>query len=129
MRKINKYLILIIMFMTLAFVFVGEVDATSTTSEVTLSVGNSTAIECGNGSGSIKELIDEYWGYVMVVGPVLLIVMMSIEVVKTMFKSDSDLLKKLVDSSVKRTLAAILLFCLPVIIRTVLEIFGLDLCL
>lgn len=101
-----------------------------TTNSIAMSIGGSTKIDCGDGKeGTLKWLIDEYWRYIMIAAPVLLIVMMSIEVVKAMVTSDADLLKKLVDSFVKRTLATIILLCLPVIIRTILEIFGIDICL
>lgn len=103
-----------------------EVEATEINDVV---IKDSQKIACGKGKGSLRKFISKYWSYFLLGTPVLLIVMVSLDFAKALFSSDQDLLRKAVNDAVKRTLAAILLLVLPVIISTILGFFGIDLCI
>ena len=78
---------------------------------------------------TISDLINEYWGYVMLFTPILLLVMVTLDFFKALFSSDADLMKKASDAAVKRVLAALLLITLPLVLSTLLGFFGLELCI
>lgn len=77
---------------------------------------------------TIKNLIHDYWKYVMVIVPILLIIMMSIDFFKAMASSDADAIKKSITNTVKRTIAAVVLLALPALLSFILGLFGLELC-
>ncbi len=85
----------------------------------------STATACT----SINSLFEEFWPYVMVIIPILLIVMISIDFFKAMIAGDDDAIKKSGTNTVKRTISAIILLMLPVVLETVFDLFGIDICL
>lgn len=78
---------------------------------------------------SISALFDEFWPYVMVIIPILLIIMISIDFFKAVASGDADTLKKSGTNTVKRTITAVILLILPVLLDTVFGLFGIDICL
>ena len=91
-----------------------------------ITAGESQKITCDN---SLKSFISEIWKYFVIFGPILLIVMVSLDFFKALFSSDSDMLTKAGSNTVKRTISAIILLLLPLIIETILGFFGLELCI
>jgi len=79
---------------------------------------------CKEGKDSLADLINEYWGYVMVGAPILLIVMMIIDFLKAITGNDSDALKKSGNNAIKRVLATVILLMLPLVVSTVFKLFG-----
>lgn len=120
---------------------------TTTALEITSTTGESGApagirkatntkqiTEIGSGNSDIAcdtigELFDEYWPYVMVIIPILLIVMISIDFFKAMAVNDADALKKAGSNAVKRTIATIIALALPALLRMLFGLFGIDFCL
>lgn len=102
-----------------------EVKIFETTTLNGAGVSGSQQIQCDTG---LKDFINEYWKYIMVITPILLMVMMSLDFAKAIFSSDSELVQKASSNSIKRVLAAVLLLCLPLIVDTILSFFGLELC-
>lgn len=86
---------------------------------------NSSATSCTEVSG----LIHDYWKYVMVIVPILLIVMITIDFFKALAKGDSDSIKKAGNNTVKRTIAAVVLLALPALLGLIFSWVGLDLCI
>ncbi len=78
---------------------------------------------------SITALFDEYWPIVMVITPILLIVMITIDFFKAMASGDADALRKSGTNTVKRTIAAVVLLALPNLVRIVFDLFGIEICL
>ncbi len=78
---------------------------------------------------TIRNIIHDYWKYVMVAVPVLLIVLMSVDFFKAMASNDSDAIKKSVTNIVKRVVSAVILLALPALLSFILGLFGLDLCI
>lgn len=90
--------------------------------------------EIGSGNSdmacdTIGDLFDEYWPYVMVIIPILLIIMMAIDFFKAMAINDADALKKAGTNAVKRTIATVIALALPALLRMVFGLFGIDFCL
>lgn len=77
----------------------------------------------------VSSLVNKYWKYVMILVPVVLILLITIDFVKAIVASDADQLKKTSSTALKRTLAAVILLILPALLSVVLNWFGLELCL
>ncbi len=77
----------------------------------------------------VSSLIHDYWSYVMVIVPILLIVMISIDFFKAMSSSDADAIKKAGANTVKRTVAAVVLLGLPALLGLVFDLLGVPLCI
>ena len=101
----------------------GIAKATSS-KEMTKVVGNND-MACN----TIGELFDDYWPYVMVIVPILLIVMMAIDFFKAMSSNDAEALTKASSNALKRTIATIIILALPVLLKIIFDIMGLDFCL
>lgn len=86
---------------------------------------NSSSTSCTE----VSDLIHDYWKYVMVIVPILLIVMMTIDFFKALAKGDSDSIKKAGNNTVKRTIAAVVLLALPALLGLIFSWFGLELCI
>lgn len=86
---------------------------------------NSNSTSCTD----VKDLIDDYWKYVMVIVPVLLIVMLVIDFFKAMGSNDADAIKKAGTNAVKRTVAAVILLALPALLSLILGWFGIPFCI
>lgn len=97
--------------------------ATASKSKVDATINGETACN------SINDMFDYFWPYVMIIIPILLIIMMSIDFFKSMISNDADAIKKAGSGAVKRTIAAVVLLALPVILRYIFGLFGLDFCL
>jgi hypothetical protein len=87
---------------------------------------DSQKLTCDN---SLEDFINEIWKYFVIFGPILLIIMSVLDFFKALFSSDQDMISKAASNTVKRTLATIILLMLPLLLRTVLGFFGLELCL
>lgn len=85
---------------------------------------NSSATSCTEVSG----LIHDYWKYVMIIVPILLIVMITIDFFKALAKGDSDSIKKAGNNTIKRAISAVVLLALPALLGLIFSWFGLDLC-
>ena len=85
---------------------------------------NSSATSCTE----VSDLIHDYWKYVMVIVPILLIVMMTLDFFKAVGKGDSDSIKKAGNNTIKRAISAVVLLALPALLGLIFSWFGLDLC-
>lgn len=82
-----------------------------------------------NACNSINDLFSEYWPYVMILVPVILIVTIVIDLFKALASSDGDALKKTGTNAVKRTVAAVIVLALPALLNYIFGLFGLEFCL
>ena len=83
------------------------------------------AIECKD----IASLINKYWKYIMVLAPVALILLVTVDFTKAIIGSDADALKKASKAAVNRTIAVVALCMLPFILGMILSWFDLELCI
>lgn len=77
---------------------------------------------------SVRDIVRDYWKYVLVIAPVLLIVVITLDFFKALSSNDADAIKKAGTNTVKRTIAAVILLALPALLGIVFDLFGLDLC-
>ena len=102
---------------------------TKSTTETTEYDEDKHSIQCENGDGtSIKDLIDKYWTWIMILAPIALILLISVDMLKSILSSNEDGLKKAGKNAINRTIAVIVLLFLPYILELVLGWFGLELC-
>lgn len=94
-------------------------------------VGDSQKIGCDSGDGdiTISEFINKYWSWIMILAPVSLMLLISIDFVKAVMSSDTEMLKKSSSAALKRTIAVVALLMLPVILNLVLGWFGIEICI
>ena len=64
----------------------------------------------------------------MVITPILLIVMITIDFFQALAKGDNDSIKKAGNNAIKRTIAAVVLLALPALLSLIFSLVGLDLC-
>lgn len=84
------------------------------------------ALEPDCDSNVVMKFINDYWGYVLVLAPVGLIILCAMDFVKAMANGDNDAIKKATNSAIKRAVAVVLLFLLKPLVRMVFAIFGLE---
>lgn len=85
-------------------------------------------VECSD----ISSLVNKYWKYVMILVPIVLILLITIDFLKPIISSDTDKtdqLKNSANQAVKRTIATVILLILPALLSVILKWFGLKLCL
>ena len=76
------------------------------------------------GNGTFAFYLNQAFRFIQYVGPVLVIIYSTIEYIKVVAAADADLLKKTNKRTITRIIFALLLFLIPVIIKTILNIFG-----
>lgn len=96
------------------------------TSLTNFSIGDSQKIIC---DPDIQNFVKYAWKYALILAPILLIVMITVDFSKAIMSSNEDLLKKASSNAIKRTIATLLLLCLPLLLSTILDFFGLELCM
>lgn len=101
---------------------------TVTTTKKPTTTKKNTAVTGGAGCTDVRNLIHEYWSDVMVLVPILLIVMITLDFFKALAKGDSDSIKKAGSNAVKRTVAAVVLLALPALLGMIFDMVGLPLC-
>lgn len=85
-----------------------------------------TSEVCKEGEDSLTDLIYKYWGYVMVAAPCLLMVMVVVDFLKAITGNDADALKKSGNNAIKRVIATVLLLMVPLIVRIVFKLVGIE---
>ena len=84
---------------------------------------SNTPLECDD---TIEDTIKHYWKYVIILAPILLIVMCTIDFMKAVMSSDSDAIQKSGTNALKRTIAMFLLLLLPTILIIIFKWFGIE---
>lgn len=108
----------------------GTVTAKESKEDVIKTNENGEIIMGGTSSCTdVKNIIHDYWKYVMIVVPVLLIIMIVLDFFKALGSNDADAIKKASTNAFKRTIAAIILLALPSLLGLVLGWFGIPLCI
>ena len=74
---------------------------------------------------ALKALIHKYWNYIMLLAPVLLIALMTIDGIKCVSSGTADKIKKYSNDAVKRVIATLILLALPGLISMIMNMLGL----
>ena len=75
---------------------------------------------------NLKAKIRKYWGWLTILTPIALIIFCTIDFVKAMSLSDGDAIKKSSSKAIKRTIAAIILFALPMLLKIIFTWAGIE---
>lgn len=78
---------------------------------------------------SVKDLIDEYWNIVVILAPIALILLITIDFTKAVVSGDGEQLKKSSNAALKRTIATVVLLMLPLLLSILLGWFGIEFCI
>lgn len=81
---------------------------------------------------SVAWLIAKILDYLRLLGPLMVLVLSSLDFAKAILTSDDESLKKAQSNLITRLILAVLLFVLPTLIEVILDIFGItssDICI
>lgn len=90
-------------------------------------IGTAT-VKC-EGDGGIAELIDDFINIIFIIAPILTILMGTIDFMKALISNDADALQKASSNMIKRAIALVLLLFLKVILLTIFNFFGINMCI
>ncbi len=76
------------------------------------------------GTGTFAYYLNQTFRFIQYLGPIIVIVLSTIEYIKVAALSDADQLKKTNKRTITRLIFALLLFFIPMIIKIILNIFG-----
>ena len=79
-------------------------------------------------SNSVAWLLDKILSYIQVLGPMLVIILSSVDFAKVIIQSDDEAMAKAQKKLIIRLALAACLFFLPVIVKVLLGAFGLTTC-
>lgn len=92
--------------------------------EQTCSGGNSILGD-PNDENSVAWLLQQILNFIKVVGPMLVVVLSSIDFAKVIVKSDDEAMAKAQKKLGMRLILAALLFFIPTLVQVILDVFGL----
>ena len=116
----------IIIIMIMSFLMAPHVILAKTFNNANKGIVSPAAINAVLCDDKIKELVKRYWKYVIILAPLVLIVMSSIEFLKAIMSSDADALTKSVSRTAKRVIALLILFFVPVILNIIFGWFNVE---
>lgn len=92
--------------------------------------GSNAALGDVNDPDSVAWLLQKILNYLKIIGPFLVLVYSSIDFLKAIVTSDSEVLKKATNNLTMRLILAVALFLVPVLVSLMLNVTGLtsDLC-
>lgn len=77
----------------------------------------------------LADMARNYWKLVLIFVPIALILLTTVDFVKSIVSSDADAIKKAGTAALKRTIAAVTLLMAPYTLNIILKWFGIPLCL
>ena len=72
----------------------------------------------------LKALIHKYWNYVMLLAPILLIALLTIDGIKCVSSGSADKIKKYSNDAIKRVIATLILLASPSLISLIMNLIG-----
>ena len=109
----------------LGFEMVGEKHILANDQEVVVSVDDCNGGLLGNPNdeNSVAWLLQKIFDYTKVIGPILVVILSSIDFLKVIFNGDDDAMKKAQKKLGTRLVLALLLFFIPTIVQVLLSTF------
>lgn len=86
-------------------------------------LGEEVEVDCSTYQ-SVLDIVSEIFGWIQIAAPILLILFGSIDFGKAVISNDQDALKKATSDFVKRAIAAVAIFFLPLIINLIFQLPG-----
>lgn len=97
---------------------------TNTETEVQECSGKDSIFGDPSDPNSVAWLIQEILNYIKILGPILVIVLSSVDFIKVIVKSDDKEMAAAQRKLIIRLILALLLFLIPTIVNAILNIFG-----
>ena len=73
---------------------------------------------------SVAWLVQQIFNFIKVVGPILVVILSSVDFVQVIIKSDDEAMAKAQKKLITRLILAALLFVVPTIVEVILDVFG-----
>lgn len=73
---------------------------------------------------SVAWLLQQALNYIKIIGPILVVILSSIDFAQVIIKSDEDAMKKAQKKLITRLILAACLFFIPTLVQVMLDIFG-----
>lgn len=86
--------------------------------------GSDSILGDPNDENSVAWLLQQILNYVKVIGPILVVVMSSVDFVGVIVKGDDDAMAKAKKKLITRLILAMCLFFIPTFVEAILDIFG-----
>lgn len=86
--------------------------------------GDNSILGSVNDPNSVAWLLQQVFNMIKVIGPILVVVLSSVEFAKVIIKSDDEAMTKAQKQLVTRIILAACLFFIPTLVDTVLNLFG-----
>ena len=77
-----------------------------------------------NDENSVAWLLQQVLNFIKIIGPILVVVLSSVDFLKVIVKSDDESMGKARGKLIKRLILAALLFFIPTLVQAILDIFG-----
>lgn len=77
-----------------------------------------------NDPDSVAWLLQQVLNFIKVIGPILVVILSSIDFIQVIVKSDDEAMAKAQKKLIKRLILAALLFFIPTLVQAILDIFG-----
>jgi len=81
---------------------------------------------CESILGDVVDIVDEIFGIIKIVAPILLIVFGSLDFGQAVLQDNQDALKKATSKFIKRAIATVVIFFVPLLVRLVLRLPGME---
>lgn len=86
--------------------------------------GSSSLLGDPNDESSVAWLLQQILNFIKILGPILVVVLSSIDFIQVIVKSDDEAMAKAQKKLVKRLVLAALLFVIPTLVEVILDVFG-----
>jgi len=116
-----KKRILLIIIIALVFVVPLKASAFNLSDNLNILVTCEEMLGGKAGGESLLDIINEIFGYVKILVPILLIVFIMLDMLKAVVASKEDAIKKATSDSVKRVIAAVAIFFVSDIVMLILS--------
>lgn len=134
--RYSKIILLVVIIFSFFFVIEAKAEKVDTGSVYEIKkimAGSSNISDCGGSSGILGDVNDEEstaWliqkllNYLKILGPTIALILGSLDMGKAIVTSDDENMKKAQSRFIKRILAAVLLFFIPLFTQVLLGLFG-----
>ena len=86
--------------------------------------GSSSLLGDPDDESSVAWLLQQILNFIKILGPILVVVLSSIDFIQIIVKSDEESMAKAQKKLVKRLVLAALLFVIPTLVEVILDVFG-----
>ena len=86
--------------------------------------GSNSILGDVNDEESVAWLLQQILNFIKIIGPILVVVLSSVDFIQVIVKSDDEAMAKAQKKLIKRLILAALLFFIPTLVEVILDVFG-----